>query len=159
MEAVINGCPAFAISQEYYEHPDFALAAVAATIVARNILEHGLSRGELINVNVPAVTIEECDGHRGHPAGPAGLPGRARRAARPARHALLLDRRPASVRPGRSRAPTSTRSINRRIAVTPIHLDLTGRSLLRRLKTWTWTLPQDATEATETTEASEASDG
>src|SRR4051812_28654063 len=62
MEAVINNCPAFAISQEYYEHPDFSLAAIAATIVARNILEHGLSRGELINVNVPAVPIEECDG-------------------------------------------------------------------------------------------------
>src|SRR4051812_30889563 len=62
MEAVINGCPGFAISQEYYEHPDFALAAIAATIVARNILEHGLSRGELVNVNVPAVPIEECDG-------------------------------------------------------------------------------------------------
>src|SRR4051795_660154 len=62
MEAVINGCPGFAISQEYYEHPDFALAAIAATIVARNILEHGLSRGELVNVNVPATTVEECEG-------------------------------------------------------------------------------------------------
>ena len=30
--------------------------------------------------------------------------------------------------------------VNRRIAVTPIHLDLTGRRLLRRLKTWSWTL-------------------
>ena len=30
MEAVINGCPAFAISQEYYEHPDFTLAGMAA---------------------------------------------------------------------------------------------------------------------------------
>jgi len=30
MEAAINGCPAFAISQEYYEHPDFSLAAWAA---------------------------------------------------------------------------------------------------------------------------------
>ncbi len=56
MEAVINNCPAFAISQEYYEHPDFALAARAATTVARNIMEHGLSPGELINVNVPAVS-------------------------------------------------------------------------------------------------------
>src|SRR5258705_4342499 len=62
MEAVISACPAFAISQEYYEHPDFALATVAASIVARNILEHGLSRGELVNVNVPAATIEECEG-------------------------------------------------------------------------------------------------
>ena len=30
--------------------------------------------------------------------------------------------------------------VNRRIAVTPIHLDLTGRRLLRRLKTWQWDL-------------------
>ena len=32
--------------------------------------------------------------------------------------------------------------VNRRIAVTPIHLDLTGRRLLRRLKTWDWDLPE-----------------
>ena len=54
MESVINNCPAFAISQEYYEHPDFSLAGYAARIVARNILTEGLSRGELLNVNVPA---------------------------------------------------------------------------------------------------------
>ena len=44
MEAVINNCPAFAISQEYYEHPDFTLAGRAATVVARNILERPSSR-------------------------------------------------------------------------------------------------------------------
>src|SRR6266540_507993 len=33
MEAVINGCPAFAISQEYYEHPDFTLAGRVALAV------------------------------------------------------------------------------------------------------------------------------
>ena len=32
--------------------------------------------------------------------------------------------------------------VNKRIAVTPIHLDLTGRRLLRRLKTWAWELPE-----------------
>src|SRR6187401_1196346 len=62
MESVINGCPAFAISQEYYEHPDFTLSAMAAAVVARNILEHGLAPGELINVNVPAVPIDEFAG-------------------------------------------------------------------------------------------------
>jgi hypothetical protein len=34
--------------------------------------------------------------------------------------------------------------INRRIAITPIHLDLTGRRLLRRLKTWHWDLTAPA---------------
>jgi 5'-nucleotidase len=33
--------------------------------------------------------------------------------------------------------------VNKRIAVTPIHLDLTGRRLLRRLKTWHWELAPD----------------
>ena len=33
--------------------------------------------------------------------------------------------------------------VNRRIAVTPIHLDLTGRRLLRRLKTWAWPPPTE----------------
>ena len=42
MEAAINECPAFAISQEYYEHPDFTLAAAAAHLTAVNILENGL---------------------------------------------------------------------------------------------------------------------
>ena len=31
--------------------------------------------------------------------------------------------------------------VNRRVSVTPIHLDLTGRRLLRQLQTWDWTMP------------------
>jgi len=140
MEAVINECPAFAISQEYYEHPDFALAARAAAMVARNILEHGLSRGELVNVNVPAVSFEECAGVEVTRLGkrvyqdqliervdPRGIPY------------FWIGGPPPS---GLAVPGTDFHAVvNRRIAVTPIHLDLTGRRLLRRLKTWEW--PQD----------------
>jgi 5'-nucleotidase len=139
MEAVINGCPAFAISQEYYEHPDFALAATAALTVARNILEHGLSRGELINVNVPAVPIEECEGIEVTRLGrrvyqdqlverldPRGIPY------------FWIGGPPPS---GLAVEGTDFHAVvHRRIAITPIHLDLTGRRLLRRLKTWSWPL-------------------
>ena len=140
MEAVINSCPAFAISQEYYEHPDFALAGYAATVVARNILTEGLSRGELINVNVPAVSIEECQGIEVTRLGrrvysdqlverldPRGIPY------------FWIGGPPPS---GLAVPGTDFHAVvNRRVAVTPIHLDLTGRRLLRRLKTWTWELP------------------
>jgi 5'/3'-nucleotidase len=146
MEAVINNCPAFAISQEYYEHPDFSLAGVAATIVARNILEHGLSRGELINVNVPAATLEECDGIEITRLGrriysdvlverldPRGIPY------------FWIGGPPPS---GLAVPGTDFHAvINRRIAVTPIHLDLTGRRLLRRLHEWPWELPKSAAAA------------
>ena len=37
--------------------------------------------------------------------------------------------------------------VNRKVSVTPIHLDLTGRSLLRRLKTWSWSLEADTDQA------------
>ncbi len=139
MEAVINGCPAFAMSQEYYEHPDFTLAAEASQVVARNILEHGLSPGELINVNVPAVEPGECKGFEVTRLGkrvyqdqliqrvdPRGIPY------------FWIGGPPPS---GLSVPGTDFHAVvNRRIAVTPIHLDLTGRRLLRRLKTWSWTL-------------------
>jgi 5'-nucleotidase len=141
MEAVINGCPAFAISQEYYEHPDFTLAAQAAATVARNILEHGLSRGELINVNVPAATAGECNGYEVTRLGkrvyqdqlverldPRGIPY------------FWIGGPPPS---GLAVPGTDFHAVvNRRIAVTPIHLDLTGRRLLRRLRTWNWPPPE-----------------
>jgi 5'-nucleotidase len=146
MEAVINSCPAFAISQEYYEHPDFTLAGVAATTVARNILEHGLSRGELINVNVPAATTEDFEGFEVTRLGrrvyqdqlierldPRGIPY------------FWIGGPPPS---GLAVPGTDFHAvINRRIAITPIHLDLTGRRLLRQLKTWSWTLATDAQAA------------
>jgi 5'-nucleotidase len=146
MEAVINHCPAFAISQEYYEHPDFTLAGQAAATVARNILEHGLSRGELINVNVPAVTPEECQGVEVTRLGrrvyqdqlvervdPRGIPY------------FWIGGPPPS---GLAVEGTDFHAVvNRRIAITPIHLDLTGRRLLKRLRTWEWPLESEGTPA------------
>ena len=101
MEAVINNCPAFAISQEYYAHPDFGLAGRAATTVARNILEHGLSPGRAGQRQRPGRSARRVRRGRGHPARQARLPGPAHRAPGPARHPLLLDRRAAAVGAGR----------------------------------------------------------
>jgi 5'-nucleotidase len=138
MEAVINSVPAFAISQEYVEHVDFELAALAAAVVARNILEHGLKRGELISVNVPAATIEECEGFEVTRLGrrvyqdelirrldPRGLP-----------YYWIGGPPPSGISvPGTD----FNAVVNRRISITPIHLDLTGRRLLRQLHSWDWT--------------------
>jgi 5'/3'-nucleotidase len=149
MEAVINGCPAFAMSQEYYEHPDFTLAAKAAVTVARNILEHGLSQGELINVNVPALP----------PEAPADF--EVTRLGKRVYQDQLIQRVDPRGIPyfwiggpppsGLSVPGTDFHAVvNGRIAVTPIHLDLTGRRLLRRLKTWSWTLDPGAGPKPET---------
>ena len=132
MEAVINECPAFAMSQEYYQHPDFALASRMAQLVAVNILEHGLGPGELLNVNVPAIAADELDGIEVTRMGkriyqdqlierldPRGVPYYWIGGPAPSGHA----------EPGTDFHAV----VNRRIAVTPIQLDLTADRLLRRL--------------------------
>jgi 5'-nucleotidase len=140
MEAVINGCPAFAISQEYYEHPDFTLATLAAHRTAVNILEHGLGAGELININVPAIRPDECAGVEVTRMGkriysdelierldPRGVPY------------YWIGGPPPS---GLAEEGTDFHAVvNGRIAVTPIQLDLTARRLLGRLSSWSWELP------------------
>ncbi|HLO10080.1 MAG TPA: 5'/3'-nucleotidase SurE, partial [Desulfobacteria bacterium] len=147
MEAVINSCPAFAISQEYYAHPDFTLAGRAATAVAKNILEHGLSPGELINVNVPAIPVGD------------EAPFEVTRLGKRVYQDQLIERQDPRGIPyfwiggpppsGLAVPGTDFHAVvNRHIAVTPIHLDLTGRSLLKRLRTWDWAMP----EAPETAE-------
>jgi len=142
MEAVINGCPAFAVSQEYYQHPDFSLAAAAAHTAAVNILEHGLGPGELININVPAIRAEECEGFEVTRMGqriyqdelierldPRGIPY------------YWIGGPPPS---GLAEPGTDFHAVvNRRIAVTPIQLDLTARRLIGRLRSWEWRLPDE----------------
>jgi 5'-nucleotidase len=156
MEAVINGCPAFAISQEYYEHPDFSLAAIAADIVARNILEHGLSPGQLINVNVPAVPLEECEGMEVTRLGKRVYQDQLIRRVDPRGIPYFWIGGPPPS--GLAEPGTDFHAVvNRRIAVTPIQLDLTARRLLKRMRAWRWELPRPE-EAAALARASAASE-
>jgi 5'-nucleotidase len=144
MEAVLSGCPAFAISQVLEGEPDFELAGLVAALVARNILEHGLGPGELLNVNVPAVSPEACAGieltHMGK---------------RVYQDQLLERLDPRGVPyywfggpppTGLAEPGTDFHAVEAgRVAVTPIHLDLTARRLLERLRGWEWRMAE-ATE-------------
>src|SRR3954452_13753423 len=143
MEAVINSCPAFAISQEYDEAIDFTLAGVAAAGVARNVLEHGLKRGELISVNVPAVPVDEARGFEITRVGRRVYQDELIQRFDPRGIAYYWIGGPA---PSGIAVPGTDfhAVVNRKISVTPIHLDLTGRSLMRQLKSWDWTLEPEA---------------
>jgi len=139
MEAVLSNCPAFAVSQEYYEHPDFTLAARIAYLAAVNILQNGLGPGELININVPAIRVEQCEGVEV-----------TRMGKRVYQDELLERLDPRGIPyywiggpPPSGLAEPGTdfyAVVNRRIAVTPIQLDLTAKRLLGRLNSWSWDL-------------------
>jgi 5'-nucleotidase len=68
MEAVIAGIPGIAISLEMPEgHPgeiDFTPAAQAARVVVENVIENGLPKGILLNVNVPFLDEDQIQGFR-----------------------------------------------------------------------------------------------
>ncbi len=148
MEAVLSACPAFAISQEYYEHPDFTLAARIAYRAAVNILENGLAPGELININVPAIPASESTSVE------------VTRMGKRIYQDELIERLDPRGTPyywiggpppsGLAEPGTDFDAVvNKRIAVTPIQLDLTARRLLGRLNSWSWELPSAAAEHAE----------
>jgi 5'-nucleotidase len=143
MESVLSGCPAFAISQDLLRgEPDFELARHVAALVARNILEHGLGAGELLNVNVPAVSIAELTGIE-----------LTRMGKRVYQDQLLERLDPRGVPyywfggpppTGVAEPGTDFHAVtNGRVAITPIQLDLTARRLLERIKAWDWQLAGD----------------
>jgi 5'-nucleotidase len=137
MEAVLSGCPAFAISQQIEGEPDFALAGRMAAVVATNILENGLGAGELLNVNVPARSVESFAGVE------------VTRMGKRVYQDQLLERIDPRGTPyywfggppptGLAEPGTDFHAVNHgKVAITPIHLDLTARQLLDRLADWPW---------------------
>lgn len=137
MEAALAGIPALAISREWDPEPDWDLASDIAVLTARNILELGLGDRELLNVNVPAIPADELEGVEIARMGqriyteyliertdPRGMPYYWFAGSPPSGHA----------EPG-----TDIDAVmNRRVAITPIHLDLTDVEEMARLRTWTW---------------------
>jgi 5'-nucleotidase len=140
MEAALYECPAFAISQEFYQDPDFTLAGRVARVAAVNILEHGLGPGELLNINVPAAVADD--------------PGvEVTRMGKRIYQDQLIERLDPRGVPyywiggpapsGEANEGTDFHAVvNGRIAVTPIQLDLTAERLLRKLQGWDWTVPE-----------------
>jgi 5'-nucleotidase len=139
MEAVLSNVPAFAISQEYYEHPDFTLAAQVAHRAAVNVLERGLAPGELININVPAIGAGEYDGVEVTRMGKRVYQDELVRRLDPRGTPYYWIGGPPPS--GVAEKGTDFHAVvNKRIAVTPIQLDLTARRLIGRLNSWPWDL-------------------
>lgn len=61
-EGTILGIPSFAISLTTFTEADFSYAASFARRLTLKIMEHGLPKGTLLNVNVPAVPASEIKG-------------------------------------------------------------------------------------------------
>ncbi|HEY62985.1 MAG TPA: 5'/3'-nucleotidase SurE [Caldilineae bacterium] len=64
MEAVVNGIPGIAVSQDWGDERDFSVAAELAAWLAEQVLEHGLPPQTFLNLNVPSLPRDRLRGLR-----------------------------------------------------------------------------------------------
>lgn len=138
IEGCILGIPSVAISLVSYKSDDFSYAGEVAVEVAQKLLEHGLPKGALLNVNVPAVPKEEI---RGIKVARLGI----RRYAETYIKRLDPRGRPYYWLTGEAidtsqedmQLDTDIFAVKENyVAVTPIHLDLTLYSFMDAVKEW-----------------------
>ena len=134
-EGTILGIPSFAISLTTYDEADFSYAASFARKLALKIVEQGLPKGTLLNVNVPPVAASEIKG-------------------------IVITKQGKSVWNDEfeSRRDPSDREyfwlkgdlleldhdddidqravLNNKVSITPIHYDLTDYATLEAMKKW-----------------------
>jgi 5'/3'-nucleotidase len=144
MESVLSGCPAFAISQEFEGEPNWELARHVAALVARNILEHGLGPGELLNVNLPTAGLADYGGIQLTRMGKRIYQDRLLERLDPRGTPYYWFGGPPPT--GVSEPGTDFHAVaTGHVAITPIQLDLTAQRLLQRIHAWDWQLEDDPT--------------
>jgi 5'-nucleotidase len=133
MEGALLGIPAIGLSQGYpaghRDAVDYSAAEVHGPSVIRKILDAGLPRGGLVNVNFPALTADKVKGVRA-----------TRQGQRPQWQAQVEERRDGRGNPyfwivygheiGDPEADTDLKAIAEGyISVTPLNIDLTDHAL------------------------------
>ena len=136
MEGTLLGIPSFAISQVADDDFQFDVAAEFALHLARLIIKHGLSKGTFLNVNVPNLPWSGIKGVR--------LTSLGKRIYDQNMIIEKVDPRGKkyywigsnSVK-WEERKDTDNIAIEESmISITPIHLDLTDYSSIKKLKEW-----------------------
>lgn len=138
-EAALLGLPAMAISLQQSDRPDFAAAARIARQLIDQLLAAGLGPGQLVNINIPALS-------GGWPKGVRLV----RQSNQPAQDRFELSSDACGGRHyclvGGSGSPAGARETDLQaldegyVTVTPVRLDLTDESALSRLSRHRWRL-------------------
>jgi 5'-nucleotidase len=134
-EGTILGIPSLAVSLTTYEEADFGVAARFARELVLLVHTHGLPRGTLLNVNVPAVPEGQIRGVKITRQGRSSWNDTFDVRRDPANREYywltgkmnITDTDPDT---------DQVAILNNYISVTPIHYDLTDQSMVDRMKRW-----------------------
>ncbi len=134
-EGTILGIPSIAISLTTYAEPDFSYAARFASRLALLVAQHGLPRGTLINVNVPAVPESEIRGVMITKQGSSTWDDTFDVRRDPAnREYFWLTGRMNVTDTDIDADQIAVK--NNYVSVTPVHYDLTDRAMIETMKAW-----------------------
>lgn len=137
MEGTICGKPSIAASVAEYDRPDYQPTACFIAKLARQVLEHGLPKDVLLNVNVPNLPEDEIIGVEITRQGKRRYDGRVERRTDPrGRDYFWLGGEIIEDVEGEGSDGDAVR--NGKISITPLHLDLTSYSFGEQLRQWTW---------------------
>ncbi len=141
-EGTILGIPSAAFSVDCWEYPDFDPAKVIARHIAGKILEQGLPKGTLLNVNIPDLPAEQLlsgslDG-RGYALtvhGQADWQDQFDRRVDPHNRVYywLTGRKRECKEPPNTDDETLKAG---KVSITPLHYDLTDHNYLNDLAKW-----------------------
>lgn len=135
-EGAILGIPSFAISLATFQKPDYRVAAGFAKKLVRLIVErNGLPHGTLLNVNVPAVSMDRIRGVRVVRQSRVAIQERFDKRVDPHKRTYYWLTGEEVKVDGQNDADIETIRKNY-ITVTPIHCDMTNYQFLEELKGW-----------------------
>jgi 5'-nucleotidase len=134
-EAVIMGVPGLAVSIASYAAPDFNYAAKLAAILAQKIQTHGLPKGTLLNVNVPAVKSDDIKGivitRQGNGRFEESIEKRVDPTNRTyywfSGHDVVVDT---------DKDVDDVALRENKVSITPIRYDLTDLKMMKKLRSW-----------------------
>lgn len=141
MEAAIWGTPGVAVSldaPEFHQGPlDYTTAARVARDVAEKLLQNGLPKETLLNVNVPYLLYDDLKGFRVTRQGLRVYRDKLERRVDPRGRAYYWIGGEAPT--GIPEEGTDFGALAEGyVSITPLHLDLTDCEMLDRLRKWRW---------------------
>ena len=134
-EGAMLGIPAFAISLDTYENPDFQYAAKFASKLMQSILQNGLPRGVCLNVNVPACHESEIKGAKITKQGLSVFQDQFDKRVDPRGHVYYwLTGHKVDIEKDEYTDEGAVQA--NMVSITPIHYDLTQYDFIDTLREW-----------------------
>lgn len=134
-EGMFLDVPSIAISLTTFHNPDFRFAARFAHRLSKIVIEHGLPKGTLLNINVPAIPEEEIEGVVITRQGHANYQEKFDKRIDPHKRVYYW-LTGTKIELEQDNEVDDRAILDKKISITPVQFDLTNYGFMAELKSW-----------------------